>query len=117
MQSQTRIKPSSEAEILKLILIYGTRIENPVLQIRGIDTLGTDEVTDFDFRYDCSNHIRREYTYISYPRASTDEILDVPGLDRWIQRGFKNSIFADHLSFLQRWAKARAGDGPSSTAG
>lgn len=117
MQSETRIKPSSEAEVLKLILTCGTRMMNSGLQIRGINTLGTDEVTDFDFRYDCSNHIEREHTYISYPHGSIDEILNVSGLERLVQSGFRDSILSDHLWFLRRWAKAQTEDGPSSTAG
>lgn len=115
--SDTRIKSSSEAEVLQLILTYGTRIDNPSLQVRGFSTLGTEEITDFDFRYDCSSHIRRGHTYVSYPHGSIDETLDVLALEEYLQSGSKDPGILCEISFLRRWAKARVEEGPSSTAG
>lgn len=117
MGSQTRMRPISEAEVFEFILACGTRLENPGIHIHGVSTLGGDEVTDFNIRYDCSNQISREHTYISYPRKFVEEILDVPSLERYVQTGFKNPRLPDHISFLRYWARARVRDGPGSQTG
>lgn len=119
MQSQTRLRPTSEAEVFEFMLACGTRLKNPGIHIHGVSTLGEDEVTDFDIRYDCSNQINHEYTYISYPNGAVDGVLDVPSLERYVQTGYKSRRLLDHISFsfLRRWARARVRDGPGSQAG
>lgn len=107
----------SEVEVLEFILSSIAKLSTPHLQVRGVSTIGEDEVVDFDFQYDSADHIVQGHTSVTYPQTNLNKFLDVAHLERYIQSPHGGAALSGCIPFLRSWVRCQVKQGSRSTAG